>query len=79
LLLTGRTIYQGVAKEKGKFSEEYLISVAICEIDPQDMEVMNIKENRSVRVTTRFGSIIVNAPNDDFYALWSMGKPCHES
>jgi formylmethanofuran dehydrogenase subunit D len=61
LLLTGRTIYQGVAKEKGKFSEEYLISVAICEIDPQDMDVRNIKENRNVRVTTRFGSVIVNA------------------
>jgi len=61
LLLTGRTIYQGVAKEKGKLSEEYLNSVAICEIAPKDMELMNIKENRNVRVTTMFGSVIVKA------------------
>ena len=61
LLLTGRTIYQGVAKEKGKFSEEYLNSVSICEIDPEDMPLMKIKENSNVRVITESGSVVVKA------------------
>lgn len=61
LLLTGRTIYQGVGKEKGKLSEEYLNSVAICEMDPEDMKLMKIKENRNVRVTNKFGSVVVRA------------------
>ncbi len=59
VLLTGRTIYQGVGKEQGKLSDEYLNSVAICEMDPEDMSRMMIKENSSVRVTTSSGSVIV--------------------
>ena len=61
LLLTGRTIYQGVGKEKGKLSKEYMDSVATCEIDPEDMKLMKIKGNRNVRVTTEFGSVVVKA------------------
>jgi formylmethanofuran dehydrogenase subunit D len=59
VLLTGRTIYQGVGKEQGKLSDEYLNSVAICEMDPEDMSRMMITENSSVRVTTSSGSVIV--------------------
>ncbi len=59
VLLTGRTIYQGVGKEQGKLSDEYLNSVAICEVDPEDMNRMMITENSSVRVTTSFGSVVV--------------------
>lgn len=59
VLLTGRTIYQGVGKEQGKLSDEYLNSVAICEMDPEDMNRMMITENSSVRVTTSFGSVVV--------------------
>jgi formylmethanofuran dehydrogenase subunit D len=61
VLLTGRTIYQGVGKEQGKLSEEYLNSVAICEMDPEDMSRMMFTENRNVRVTTQSGSVIVKA------------------
>ncbi len=61
LLLTGRTVYQGVGKEKGKLSVEYQNSVAICEMDPEDMKLMKIRENRNVRVTTEFGSVVVKA------------------
>ena len=61
VLLTGRTIYQGVGKEQGKLSDEYLNSVAICEMDPEDMSRMMITENSSVRVTTSSGSVIVKA------------------
>ena len=59
VLLTGRTIYQGVGKEQGKLSDEYLNSVAICEMDPEDMSRMMITENSSVRVTTPSGSVVV--------------------
>ena len=61
VLLTGRTIYQGVGKEQGKLSEEYFNSVAICEMDPEDMSRMMITENSSVRVTTSSGSVVVKA------------------
>ena len=61
MLLTGRTIYQGVGKEQGKLSDEYLHSVAICEMDPEDMSQMAIVENSTVRVTTSSGSVVVKA------------------
>lgn len=60
-LLTGRTIYQGVGKEYGKMSEEYFKSVAICEIDPNDMKKLGIKANDNVKITTKFGSVVVRA------------------
>ena len=58
-LLTGRTIYQGVGKECGKLSDDYWRSVAICEIDPEDILLLGIRENDCVRVTTEFGSVVV--------------------
>jgi formylmethanofuran dehydrogenase subunit D len=61
VLLTGRTIYQGVGKEQGKLSDEYLNSVAICEMDPEDMSRMTIMENSNVRITTPSGSVVVKA------------------
>ena len=61
LLITGRTVYQGVGKEKGKLSQEYKESVAICEFDPEDIEVLKIKENSNVKVITEFGSVVVKA------------------
>ena len=60
-LLTGRTVDQGTGKEFGKLSEEYRKSVAICEIDPKDMNEFGIKENQNVKVSTDFGSIVLKA------------------
>jgi len=61
VLLTGRTIYQGVGKEQGKLSDEYFQSVALCEMDPEDMGRLMIAENSNVRVTTPSGSVVVKA------------------
>lgn len=61
VLLTGRTVYQGVEKEKGKFTQGYQENVAICEIDPDDMERLNIKESSRVKITTDFGEVVVRA------------------
>jgi len=60
-LLTGRTIDQGKGKEMGKLSKEYLESVVICQIDPNDMTFLGVKENTNVKVTTDFGSVILKA------------------
>jgi formylmethanofuran dehydrogenase subunit D len=60
-LLTGRTIDQGTGKEVGKLSEEYQKSVAICQMDPEDMKFLGVKENNNVKVTTDFGSVIIRA------------------
>jgi formylmethanofuran dehydrogenase subunit D len=58
-LLTGRTVDQGVGKEHGKLSEEYQESVAICHVDPQDMKLLEIRENDNVKIITNFGSVVV--------------------
>ena len=61
VLITGRTITQGVGKELGKLSEEYHESVTVCELDPEDLKLLNIRENDSVKVTTELGSVVLKA------------------
>jgi len=65
VLLTGRTIKQGVGKELGKLSNEYHTSVAICQMDSKDLDSIGIRENDNVRVTTRFGSVVLTAVESD--------------
>jgi formylmethanofuran dehydrogenase subunit D len=60
-LLTGRTIEQGVGKERGKASEDYFESVAVCYVDPEDMKRLGMKEGSNVRVSTDYGSVILKA------------------
>jgi formylmethanofuran dehydrogenase subunit D len=60
-LLTGRTIEQGVAKERGKLSNEYMESVSVCYMDPEDLKKLGIKEKTNVLVSTDHGSVIVKA------------------
>lgn len=61
LILTGRTINQGCGKEIGKTSKEYVESVAICEMNEKDMKNLKIQDGDRVKVTTKFGSIILTA------------------
>lgn len=58
-LLTGRTIDQGKGKEYGKLSKEYWESVTICQMDPQDMKFLGVRENENVKVITDFGSVVM--------------------
>ncbi|MGA3192966.1 MAG: molybdopterin dinucleotide binding domain-containing protein [Candidatus Bathyarchaeia archaeon] len=60
-LLTGRTIEQGVGKERGKASKEYAESVTVCFIDPQDMKKLKVKEGANVEVSTSHGSIVLKS------------------
>jgi formylmethanofuran dehydrogenase subunit D len=60
-LVTGRTIDQGVGKEQGKASKEYMSSVSVCHVDPEDMKRMGSKEKTNILVSTAFGSVVVKA------------------
>ncbi len=60
-LVTGRTIDQGRGKESGKLSKEYLESVMICQMDPNDMKFLGVKENTNVKIITDFGSVVLKA------------------
>ena len=60
-LVTGRTIEQGVGKEKGKASKEYIDSASVCYIDAEDLKKLGIKENTNILVSTEHGSMVVKA------------------
>lgn len=60
-LLTGRTIEQGVGKEQGKASQEYMDTVSVCYVDPEDLRKLRIKERTNVQISTKFGSVVVEA------------------
>jgi len=60
-LLTGRTIEQGVGKERGKTSKEYRESVSVCYVDPEDLKKLGMKEKTNILVSTNYGSVVVKA------------------
>ncbi|MGD8505954.1 MAG: molybdopterin dinucleotide binding domain-containing protein [Candidatus Bathyarchaeota archaeon] len=59
--MTGRTLRQGQGKEQGKLSELYSKSVAICEMDPDDMKRLGLRESQNVRVATDTGAVVLKA------------------
>ena len=65
-LITGRTIDQGVGKEMGKGSKEYFDSSSICVIDESDMKKLGIKSRANVKVTSKYGSVIVKAVKNPY-------------
>ena len=60
-LLTGRTIEQGIGKEKGKASKEYFDACSMCYMDADDMKKLGINNNTNILVKTPYGSIILKA------------------
>jgi formylmethanofuran dehydrogenase subunit D len=60
-LITGRTIDQGVGKEMGKGSKEYFDSSTLCFIDEADMKKLGIRSRTNVKITSKYGSVIVKA------------------
>ncbi|MCS7116842.1 MAG: hypothetical protein NZ896_05150 [Nitrososphaerales archaeon] len=61
MLITGRSLRQGVGKEHGKRDERYMESVSTCEISPQDLSAIGIKSGDNVRVKTQYGSVVMKA------------------
>jgi formylmethanofuran dehydrogenase subunit D len=60
-LLSGRSLGQGGSKVVGKFSEEYLRNVAVCELNPADIKSLGISPGQNIRVTTKTGSVVVRS------------------
>ena len=60
-LLTGRTIDQGKWKECGKLSGGYQENASTCQMDPEDMRRLGVRDGQPVRVTTKFGSVVLRA------------------
>jgi len=71
-LLTGRTLRQGQGKEYGKLSDLYQKSVSTCEIDPEDMQKLRVKDGENVKVTTDFGSVILKAVKSRRTPHWGV-------
>jgi len=66
ILITGRTIDQGVGKEMGKGSKEYFDSASLCFIDAADMKKLGIKSRTNVKVTSKYGSVVVKATKNQY-------------
>jgi len=45
--------------EKGKFTDDYLSSVAICEVNPEDLKLVRVKSGSNVKVKTAYGEVVV--------------------
>jgi formylmethanofuran dehydrogenase subunit D len=59
ILLTGRTINQGVALEGGKTSKENVRAAAICAFDKEDFKRLDCLAGTPVKVRTDFGEVVV--------------------
>jgi len=60
-LLSGRTIEQGVGKERGKSSREYFEACSMCYMDAGDMKKLGIRNKTNILVTTANGSVVLKA------------------
>ena len=61
ILLTGRTIEQGVGKESGKGTKLYFDSTTMCYMDEKDMNQLGLRNNDHILVTTKEGSVVLRA------------------
>lgn len=59
ILITGRTTKQGRSIHLGKEAKEYVDEVSSLEMNPADMEALQIKDGDRVRLKTRHGSSVV--------------------
>ena len=60
-LISGRTIQQGVAMEGGKEKDAYRKACGIIEMDKSDLKKLGAWRNTNVRVTSKYGSVVVKA------------------
>ena len=56
-LLSGRSLKQGMGKELGKVTDKYRDSVSICELHPKDMEILDLNDGDTIKVTTKYGNV----------------------
>ncbi len=76
LLISGRTLGQGRAMEKGKLTPEYEKAVAVCELDTTAMEALGIKNGETVVIQTEYGKTTVIAKHDKLLSPGIAFIPC---
>jgi formylmethanofuran dehydrogenase subunit D len=59
ILITGRTINQGVALEGGKNTRENVRAAGICTFDKKDFIKLNCLAGTPVKVITEYGEVLV--------------------
>jgi formylmethanofuran dehydrogenase subunit D len=59
ILLTGRTINQGVALEGGKTTMENVRAAALCAFDKEDFKKLDTLVGTPVKIITDYGEVIV--------------------
>jgi len=59
VILTGRTLQQGIGLEVGKVSEEYSKSVNYAEISQSDSLAIGLADGSPVEVTTARGKVVL--------------------
>lgn len=59
ILITCRTIDQGVALEGGKVSRESVRAAAICAFDKEDFKKLDCLVGTPIKVATDFGEVLV--------------------
>ncbi|MGQ4913516.1 MAG: molybdopterin dinucleotide binding domain-containing protein [Candidatus Asgardarchaeia archaeon] len=64
-LITGRTLTQGMLKENKKFSREYYEDVAVCFLSPNNMKTLDVKDDDTIELETKDGSIVVFVKSDN--------------
>ena len=60
IILTGRTLQQGIGLEVGKVSEEYSKSVNYAEVSRDDSKALGLTDGSPVEVTTIIGKVVLN-------------------
>ncbi|MFX0178994.1 MAG: molybdopterin dinucleotide binding domain-containing protein [Candidatus Hodarchaeota archaeon] len=65
ILLTGRTINQGVALEGGKITRENVRAAAICAFDKDDFKKLDCLVGTPVKVITDYGEVVVYSTISD--------------
>jgi formylmethanofuran dehydrogenase subunit D len=60
-LISGRTVWQGVAIEGHKHDDGYIKACGIVEMDVSDMKTLHVFPGQTVRVKSAHGEVVVRA------------------
>ncbi len=60
IIITGRTLQQGIGLEVGKVSEEYSKSVNYAEVSRDDSRALGLTDGSPLEVTTANGKIVLH-------------------